>query len=175
VVALDALWGGGGAELVDSQGEAARLNHLESVLLARLVKARPSAGPLKLNELAENIVLAHGRISVDELARSAGVSRQHLTRQFRERVGVTPKLFSRLARFHAGLAYAGVPVSEWGSDGGGNRPNWAQLALELGYADQSHMIAEFRQFSSLTPDQLTRQHWFHPFIERAQRAPHAIA
>ena len=38
----------------------------------------------------------------------------------------------------------------------------------MGYADQSHMIAEFRQFSSLTPQELANRDWFHPFIERAK-------
>jgi len=71
---------------------------------------------------------------------------------------VTPKLFARLARFQAGLAYAGC----------GANVDWAQAALELGYADQSHMISEFREFSSLTPQTLARQRWFHPFIERAR-------
>jgi hypothetical protein len=31
------------------------------------------------------------------------------------------------------------------------------------------MIAEFRQFSALTPQALVSGHWFHPFIELAQR------
>jgi hypothetical protein len=38
----------------------------------------------------------------------------------------------------------------------------------MGYADQSHMIAEFRQFSGLTPQTLASRQWFHPFIERAK-------
>jgi AraC-like DNA-binding protein len=76
---------------------------------------------------------------------------------FRECVGVTPKLYCRLVRFQSGLYYAGR----------GKDVNWAEAAIELGYADQSHMIAEFRQFSSLTPQQLASGNWFHPFIERA--------
>lgn len=51
----------------------------------------------------------------------------------------------------------------------GEPVNWAQAALELGYADQSHMIAEYRRFSSLTPEMLASRRWFHPFIERARR------
>jgi AraC-like DNA-binding protein len=87
------------------------------------------------------------------------VSRQHLTRVFRERVGVGPKLYCRLARFQAGLVYAG----------GGPAVDWAEAALDLGYADQSHMIAEFREFSSLTPQMLAARRWFHPFIERSRQ------
>jgi AraC-like DNA-binding protein len=44
---------------------------------------------------------------------------------------------------------------------------WAQAAAGMGYADQSHMIAEFRRFGGLTPHELASQDWFHPFIERA--------
>jgi methylphosphotriester-DNA--protein-cysteine methyltransferase len=79
---------------------------------------------------------------------------------FREQVGLSPKLYCRLARFQAGLCYV-VP---------GGHVEWAQAAVQLGYADQSHMITEFREFSSATPDQLIAERWFHPFIERAKTA-----
>lgn len=69
-------------------------------------------------------------------------------------MGVSPKRYCRLSRFHAALAYAGA----------GSGLQWAEVAADLGYADQSHMIAEFREFSSLTPDALATQRWFHPFI-----------
>jgi AraC-like DNA-binding protein len=52
--------------------------------------------------------------------------------------------------------------------GCGDGMDWAQAAVEGGYADQSHMIAEFRRFSSLTPQMLARGKWCHPFIERAK-------
>src|SRR5262249_36962172 len=98
--------------------------------------------------------------TVESLASSAGVSRQHLARLFREYVGISPKLYCRLARFQSGLAYAGL----------GKNVHWAETAIDLGYADQSHMIAEFREFSSLTPQQIATERWFHPFIERARKA-----
>jgi AraC-like DNA-binding protein len=75
-------------------------------------------------------------------------------------VGVSPKVFCRLARFQSGLAYAGST----------EHVQWARAATDLGYADQSHMIAEFREFSSLTPHQLATEQWFHPFIELAKSA-----
>ena len=88
------------------------------------------------------------------LADGAGVSRRHLTRVFRQIIGVSPKRYCRLARFQSGLGLAGV----------GSGVQWARVAAELGYADQSHMIAEFRELSSLTPEALASQRWFHPFI-----------
>src|SRR5262249_59962280 len=86
-----------------------------------------------------------------------GVSRQHLARVFRERIGLAPKTYCNLVRFQSGLVYAG----RTGVD-------WAQAAAAMGYADQSHMISEFRRFSSLTPQTLAAGAWFHPFIERAR-------
>jgi len=41
---------------------------------------------------------------------------------------------------------------------------WSRLAARLGYADQSHFIAECREFAGLTPEQLARGDRFHPFI-----------
>jgi AraC-like DNA-binding protein len=105
-------------------------------------------------------ILRHrGRVTIEAMADHAGVSRQHFSRQFRERLGISPKLYCRLARFHAGLAHAHAH----------GEVDWAETALELGYADQSHMIAEFRQFSALTPQALVSGDWFHPFIEHARR------
>jgi AraC-like DNA-binding protein len=49
------------------------------------------------------------------------------------------------------------------------------VAFEVGYTDQSHMIAEFRQFSSLTPHMLATERWFHPFIERAKSVKPALS
>ena len=80
-------------------------------------------------------------IAVQRLADAAGVSRQHLTRVFQQAIGVSPKRYCRLARFQAGLVYAGA----------GPGVRWAEVATELGYADQSHMIAEFRAATGLAP------------------------
>src|SRR6187455_487129 len=95
---------------------------------------------IRIERLASSVLRRGGRVTVEELARLAGVSRQHLTRQFHVRFGIGPKLYCRLARFHAGLSYAGLRT----------RIDWAQVAVDLGYADQSHMIAECRQFSGHT-------------------------
>jgi AraC-like DNA-binding protein len=91
---------------------------------------------------------------VSALAEAAGVSRQHLTRVFRDVVGLSPKRYCRIARFQAGLAYADTA----------HEVEWCVAALDLGYADQSHMIAEFREMSGLTPASLATGRWFHPFI-----------
>ncbi len=168
IVALEDLWSAAGSELpveLSESDEAARINRFELALLGRVGEKREPTVGLDVAGLTASVLRCRGQLTVQCLADAAGVSRQHLTRTFRECVGVTPKLYCRLARFQSGLVYAGC----------GKNVNWAQVAVEMGYADQSHLIAEFRQFSSLTPQKLATQRWFHPFIEReraSQRAPH---
>lgn len=162
-IAINALWGTAGALLLSELcelDEGKRIDRLETVLLARLSASdRPTRSP-HVAALAENALRLKGRVTVEQMARAAGVSRQHLTREFRERIGIRPKLYTRLARFHAALAYVGSP----------RNIDWSGVAADIGYADQSHMIAEFREFSGVTPQALVSRHWFHPFIERARAA-----
>jgi AraC-like DNA-binding protein len=161
VVPLEDLWDGSGSELaseLSGMNEGQRIDRLEALLLHRIGHSVATNSLINMPRLVTFALEHAGKIGVEDLADSAGISRQHLARLFRECVGVSPKLYCRLARFQSGLYYATV----------GRSVDWAEAALETGYADQSHMIAEFREFSSLTPHQLTRERWFHPFIERTR-------
>ena len=146
------------AEDLAELDEVARVDRLEAALLERLRAAPAPRSSVDVIGLARWVRAEPTRATVRRLADAAGVSRRHLTRVFRQVVGVSPKRYCRLARFQAGLAYAGA----------GAGVKWAQVAAELGYADQSHMIAEFREMSSLTPEALATQRWFHPFILEAR-------
>ena len=165
VAEVESVWRGSASlasELCELD-EMSRVDRVESALLARLaLTQRP--GSIGVDRMAARMVRRRGRETVESLARGAGISRQHLSRLFRERVGVGPKLYNRLARFQAGLIYAGAGTVDW-----------AEAALDLGYADQSHMIAEVREFSSLTPHALASRQWFHPFIERVREPGTCLA
>lgn len=157
VVSLEDVWGSSSAELpgqIAELDEEDRLDRLEAILLDHLRPAAHRTGTVDVVGLARWVQREPTSLTVSRLADVAGVSRRHLTRVFREVVGVTPKRFCRLARFHMGLRYAGA----------GPGVRWAQVAAELGYADQSHMIAEFRELGGLTPEVLAARRWFNPFI-----------
>ena len=115
---------------------------------------------LRIAELASYVRRRGGQISVSKMADLAGVSRQHLGRLFLEYIGVSPKLYLRLTRFRATLRQ----LRRRDCAGG-----WSGLAECLGYADQSHLIAECREFTSFTPRQLARGDRFHPFIGEDRR------
>ncbi len=80
-----------------------------------------------------------GITSVSEIARWCGVSERHLERLFREYVGLSPKTIARLMRFQRALAAFD------------DSTNWAQIAANAGYYDQSHLLHDFRQFAAETP------------------------
>jgi AraC-like DNA-binding protein len=161
IIGADDAWGVAGRSLAAELSELdddARVDRLEAALLERLARDDSRVVGIDAAGLALRVLSCDGRVSVESLASAAGVSRQHLARVFRERIGLAPKTYCSLARFQSGLVYAG-------RDG----VDWAQVAAAMGYADQSHMISEFRRFSSLTPQTLAAGGWFHPFIERARR------
>ena len=81
-------------------------------------------------------------LRVEGLARQLGVSRQHLALQFRQHVGISPKLFARICRFRAASA---------GMQRLAGQPDWAQVALQFGYFDQSHLIRDFQDFAHSSP------------------------
>lgn len=162
ILPVEELWGQWASELSQRLAmlpESARLDLLEATLMRQMAEPRATGTLVDVRGLAACITRAGGRVSIGSLATSAGLSRQQLTRVFRQRVGISPKMFARLARFYTALAYVRVSDSV----------DWARIACDTGYADQSHMIAEFRQFTSLTPHMLATEGWLHPFVERAKR------
>jgi AraC-like DNA-binding protein len=81
-------------------------------------------------------------ISIAQVADEVGWSHKHLITKFTAQIGLTPKTVSRLARFERLLAR--VRASR-------QLPEWGQVAADCGYADQSHLIREFRDFAGTTP------------------------
>ncbi len=82
---------------------------------------------------------------LDRLAAEAGVHPVHLARTFRHFRGCTPGVYVqelRVRRVWAGAADPRLPL--------------ADLALEAGFADQSHCTRVFRQRTGLTPGALRR-------------------
>lgn len=83
-----------------------------------------------------------GDVRVEQVAAWLGVSRQHLAAQFRQHVGLSPKLFARICRFRRATAAIKAAQS----------PDWAELALACGYFDQSHLIHDFQEFAGSAPE-----------------------
>ncbi len=98
----------------------------------------------------------NGTQSVAQVVDQIGLSQRHFIQHFRQQVGLTPKLFSRLQRFQTVIRQV-HPQAEI---------NWTEVALACGYYDQAHFIHDFQVFSGLTPS----AYW----LQRSDRANHVI-
>src|SRR5262249_26116230 len=147
-VDLQTLWGPDAVELRErlcaATTPADRFRLLEGALMAH--RARPLAHHPAVAEALE--VLAHpdARTTVRALARDLGWSQRRFIELFTAEVGLTPKRFARIQRFQRALALACRS----------RPPDWARLALDCGYFDQSHLIRDFLAFSGLSPARYDR-------------------
>jgi len=79
----------------------------------------------------------NGLVNMAELAKTSPVSQRQFERLFKELAGFTPKLYARVKRFETALCQQSGTLT--------------QRALDAGYADQSHFIRDFRDFTGLQP------------------------
>jgi methylphosphotriester-DNA--protein-cysteine methyltransferase len=145
-VALEDLWGAAAGELRErvlaATAAEARLREVENVLEARLAHTDQVSHPLAA--AATGLVArAPAALGVAELGEHLGWSVRRLQQVFRDDVGLTPKAYQRLQRFRGALV--GIEAAE--------RVGWPAFALQRGYADQSHLIREFRAHAGVTPSQ----------------------
>jgi AraC-like DNA-binding protein len=174
--ALEDVWGCMGRELrerlLEARSTSERFRLLEQVLLSRLRSARPGHPAARAALTAFRA--RGGTVRVAEVAAATGLSHRRFVEVFEREVGLTPKLYARLQRFHhvkQRLATRGAPAS------------WAAFALERGYSDQSHLIRDFVAFSGLSPEayleahvgQAMFDHLVHAYREQPAAHRHAEA
>lgn len=83
--------------------------------------------------------------SVSGTASAVGLSERQLRRRFEAAVGYGPKRLGRIFRFQRLLDLIHA---------GGHRIRWAEVAIEAGYADQSHLINECFALAGALPTAL---------------------
>ena len=150
LVSLDELLGPLGPELLDRVRAAgtwgARFGVLDE-LLARVVGRGAGRGEAAFDlrpEVAEmwrRLVAARGRVRVGAVAAELGWSRRHLGERFRAEVGLSPKAVARVLRFEHAHQLADVD----------DPPSWAEVSASAGYADQAHLVRDWRAFTGRTP------------------------
>jgi AraC-like DNA-binding protein len=149
VATLEDLWGPDAARIEEQLRETPSWEDRFGIIDAALARRHDAGTPVS-PEIAfawERMVATRGLIRVDELADEVGWSRKRLWARFRSQVGLTPKRAAKLVRFdHAAhhLAAGGSP---------------ARVAAESGYADQSHLHREVREFTEMTPAAVAGQPW----------------
>jgi AraC-like DNA-binding protein len=143
VVDLEHLWGARARRLCEQLTNAKTLADRTDLLSASFVV---SAARSPVQRAIAALEACRGRVSLDALAAQSGLSIRQFRRRCSQESGVSPKLLARILRFRQAWQRAAAEAGEQ-----------AGLAAECGYADQSHMIADFRRFSGRTPGCLNIQ------------------
>ena len=144
--AIEDIFGSAGrrvtTELQDAPTWDARFDLLDREIGSRMAAARrPSSEVLCA---WHRIVDSGGLVPIRSLVEETRWSQKHLISQFREHIGLAPKVFARVMRF-------GRVVDRLRRRGHGSL---TELALDCGYYDQSHFDRDFRTFAGVTPTEL---------------------
>lgn len=145
-IELDALWGRAAGSLADALATdpGRRIEQLEHALRgARRQRWEESL----VTRAVDWYHRSQGRVPVQQVAAGLGVGERRLERAFARCVGLSPKRLARVIRFLRTVRHIG------------RRPQWAgaPLALETGYADQSHFIREFKALAGVTPTEFAAE------------------
>lgn len=126
-----------------TQGWQRRFELLEDFVLRR-------AGHVPSPEITfayRRLAMSGGGARIDALAKEIGWSRKHLAGRFRSELGLAPKPFARMLRFHQACRLARA----------GSARDWAGIAAESGYADQAHLAREFMAMAGESPTAWARR------------------
>lgn len=96
-----------------------------------------------VDDVANYLLADPTRFSLDSIALEACLSTKQFYRKFVERIGLSPKYYSRVARFNHAYQYKV------------NQPNalWSSIAQSFGYTDYHHLEKECKEFTGLTPNE----------------------
>lgn len=142
-VDLETLWGYSAnllrEQLCEASTAAHRFQLFETALMQHLFRPieHHYAVATALDVMKERV-----DVNVRDIAKDIGLSQRRFAQLFKREVGMTPKLFSRVQRFQRVRSI--IHQQEKAAD-------WAGIAMECGYFDQSHLIREFLEFSGLSP------------------------
>jgi Helix-turn-helix domain len=145
--ALDDTWQAMAIDVLHAPADEDRVKRIEKFLeprwhAARLRNRAASWGPAQ--RYGEWSRAAKSRAHVF----SKGQSRRQLERQMRTMTGWSARALTGLARAEDALLLAAHSTE--------SRVNWASIAAEAGYADQSHLCRELRRYTGFSPQQLWR-------------------
>jgi len=129
-------------QLVDVDSPEKIIHVIETFLVRKLSKIKD---PLPIDHVFKLLITSPHQYTIVQLADLACVSSRQFERQFLNRIGTTPTMFIRQARF--GNAYRLKRRHP--------EMSWTSVAYECGYFDQMHLIREFKLFTSSTPRSFT--------------------
>ncbi len=126
-------------QVADTMDDSRSIGLIEHFLLSRLHSF--STYNVKRVVAAVQEINQQSQPTITQLSQIACLSNKQFNRVFTEYIGTHPKEFIRIVRMQRALYLLQTHPDR----------NFAQLAFECGFYDQSHLIREFKSFSGYTP------------------------
>ena len=132
-------------QILESSTHQQRINTIEQFLRNKL--CRTSIRIDVVDNALSTILQRRGILSINQLSDDLCISPRQVRRRFTEKVGISPKLFSRIVRFNyiSGLFSTA-------------KASWTDMVQEGEYYDQAHFIRDFCDFSGRKPTELINYH-----------------
>ncbi|GAB3643591.1 helix-turn-helix domain-containing protein [Spirosoma arcticum] len=128
------------------------IERAEVYLLRKLRTIRIDAHPI--DRIGTLLLHNPTPFSLDWLANQANVSPRQFERLFNERIGIGPKLYSRISRFFQVFDYKEKHPTV----------DWLTVAVQFGYTDYNHLAKDFKQFTNVTPNIILKEYAQRPEI-----------
>ena len=96
-----------------------------------------------IDEVSKLMLYKDAAISLDWLARESCLSVKQFERNFKDRTGVNPKLFSRLIRFDNAFRTKNAQPDL----------DWLSVAIDCNYYDYQHLVRDYKDFTGFSPKQ----------------------
>ncbi|QMW00853.1 AraC family transcriptional regulator [Spirosoma foliorum] len=149
--------------LPEAAGYEAMIRLVEDFLLRKAAHCQAAVLPIDI--VAQRMLDPKAYHQLDQLANDACLSIRQFERKFRERVGVSPKLFTRIARFRQAYKLREIDPNR----------SWLDIAYACQYYDPNHLVKDFQQFAGTSPNQLFTEELAHrelrnAFISRSGRS-----
>jgi AraC-like DNA-binding protein len=162
VVPLDEALGRWGARLVEQLGDAAtwadRFTLVDAAFGTLAISDRGGISP-EVSWLRRQLLATGGQARVEPLMDETGWSRRLVTDRFRAQLGLPPKAYARILRFQRAVGLlAGV----------GDGRTLADVAIECGYYDQSHLTRDFVALAGCAPTALIAESTGEPAVRFLQ-------
>ena len=114
---------------------------VETFLLNELKRNASDMHPLDI--ATTNLFTSEWIPSVDVLAKKSYQSPRHLERNFKERMGISPKYFLKVLRFENAFRMKNKNP----------QLDWLSIAIHCGYYDYQHLARDYKDLTELTPNQ----------------------
>jgi len=115
--------------------------HIMNVYMTGLIEESRGVIREPVVYAAQAIQRSRGLLPLEKIRKEVYLSERSFRRLFEDHIGVSPKIYSRITQFDA--AFRQLNATDFA--------RLSDIAFENGYADQSHLVRSFKEFTGLSP------------------------